>query len=156
MRLDLSAIDENRQWTRTELFALILFGTVPAGGGDNVSAGLDVASRAALRELTAPVSDELEQLAQAQLGLDLNVDLVSGVQLQLGRRLVVEGQGFFAPGATTSTDAATSAGQVTNNTDAVRVRLLFFDHLPIGRALSAEGRFGAVSDLRLSFRLYEE
>jgi hypothetical protein len=34
--------------------------------------------------------------------------------------------------------------------------LLFYDHLPLGRALSAEGRFGLVSDLRLSWRLYED
>ncbi len=152
MQLDLVATDPNRQWSRTELFAYILFGTLPAHDGGLVDAGVDVARQAALRELAAPVSEELTQLAEKQLGLDVNIDVVSGWQLQLGRRLVLEG-GFF--NQTTTTDSATSSS-TTNGTDALRVRLLFFDHLPFGRSLSAEGRIGVTSDLRLSFRLFEQ
>lgn len=155
MKLDLTAVDPNRQWSRTELFAYVLFGTVPAASdGGFVNTGVEVASRAALRELAAPVSDELEQIAQNQFGLDVNIDVVSGWQLQLGRRLVLEGQGFQGLGGTDSATATTTGA--TNGTDALRMRLLFYDHLPVGKSVSAEGRLGAASDLRLSFRLFEE
>lgn len=154
MQLDLTAVDPNRQWSRTELFAYVLFGTVPAANdGGFVNTGVDVASRAALRELAAPVSDELEQIAQS-VGLDANIDLVSGWQLQLGRRLVLEGQGFQGLGATDSATSATSGN--TNGTDALRGRLLIWDHLPVGKSLSFEGRLGTSSELRFSFRLFEE
>ncbi len=156
MQLDLVATDPNRQWSRTELFAYVLFGTVPAGDGGFVSTGANVAARAAWAELTAPVSDELEQIALNEFGLDANIDVVSGWQLQLGRRLVVEGQGFLSQGLTTTDSATTTTTTATNGTDALRVRLLFYDHLPLGKAISAEGRFGAASDLRLSYRLFEE
>ena len=156
MQLDLTAVDANHQWSRTELFAYVLFGTVPSSDGGFVNTGVDVASRAALRELAAPVSDELEQLAQSQLGLDVNIDVVSGWQVQLGRRLVVEGQGFLSQGISGTDSATTTTTTSTNGTDALRVRLLFYDHLPIGKSVSAEGRFGAISDLRLSFRVFEE
>jgi hypothetical protein len=157
MQLALSAQDPNRQWTRSELFAHILFGVVPAqpGGADLVGTSVEVASRAALRELTAPVNREVEALLESNLGINVNVDLVSGFQVQLGRRVVLEGPGLQA---LTVTDSTTSSTSNTNasGTEAVRVRLLFYDHLPVGRALSADGRFGLISDLRLSWRLYEQ
>lgn len=153
MQLDLIATDPNRQWSRTELFAYILFGTVPAQDGGLVSAGVDVARQAALRELAAPVSEELTLLAERQLGLNVNIDVVSGWELQLGQRLVIEGQGFLTQ-TTQPSDSATSA--TSGGTDALRVRLLFFDHLPLGKSLSLEGRLGVTSDVRLSFRLFEE
>ncbi len=159
MQLDLVAVDPNRVWTRSELFAYILFGVIPsdAGGANLVSTSVDVASRAALRELAAPVNREVESLVENGLGLDVNIDVVSGFQLQLGQRLVLEGPGLLsqAPVADTTT-TTTTAATTSATTDAVRVRLLLFDHLPIGRALSAEGRFGVASDLRLSWRLFEE
>lgn len=156
MQLDLVATDPNRQWSRTDLFAYILFGTVPAQDGGLVDAGVDVARQAALRELAAPVSEELTLIAERELGLDVNIDVVSGWQLQLGRRLVLEGQGL-GTATTTTTDAATATAstQSTNGTDALRVRLLLYDHLPLGRSLSFEGRFGATADVRLSFRIFE-
>ena len=159
MQLDLVAVDPNRVWTRSELFAYILFGVIPsdAGGANLVSTSVDVASRAALRELAAPVNREVESLVESGLGLDVNIDVVSGFQLQLGQRLVLEGPGLLsqAPVADTTT-TTTTAATTSVTTDAVRVRLLLFDHLPVGRALSAEGRFGVASDLRLSWRLFEE
>lgn len=159
MQLDLVAVDPNRVWTRSELFAYILFGVIPsdAGGADLVSTSVDVASRAALRELAAPVNREVESLVESGLGLDVNIDVVSGFQVQLGQRLVLEGPGLLsqAPVADTTT-TTTTAATTSVTTDAVRVRLLLFDHLPVGRALSAEGRFGVASDLRLSWRLFEE
>lgn len=158
MQLDLSASDPARLWTRSELFAYILFGVVPTSesGASLVSTSVDVASRAALRELAAPVNREVESLVESGLGVDVNIDVVSGFQLQLGRRLVLEGPGLFSQ-ALATTDSTTSAATTgTSGTDALRVRLLFYDHLPLGRALSAEGRFGLVSDLRLSWRLYED
>ena len=158
MQLGLTATDPNRQWTRAELFAHILFGVVPAdaGGADLVSTSVDVASRAALSELAAPVNQELESLIESGLGLDVNIDVASGVQLQLGGRLVLEGPGLLS-GSLTTTDSTTSAATTgTSGTDALRVRLLFYDHLPVGRALSVEGRFGVVSDLRLSWRVFEQ
>jgi hypothetical protein len=156
MQLDLTAVDEKRQWSRTELMAFILFGTVPADtSGTFVGASVAVAQRAALRELAAPVSQQLEQIV-GNAGLDFNIDVVSGWQLELGRRLVLEGQGLLSQqlGATDSTTTTTTTG--TSGTDALRVRLLLYDHLPVGRALSAEGRIGTTSDLRLSWRLFEE
>jgi hypothetical protein len=157
MQLALAAQDPNRQWTRSELFAHILFGVVPAqaGGADLVGTSVEVASRAALRELTAPVNREVEALLESNLGVNVNIDLVSGFQVQLGRRVVLEGPGLQA---LTVTDATTSSTSTPNasGTEAVRVRLLFYDHLPVGRALSADGRFGLISDLRLSWRLYEQ
>jgi hypothetical protein len=156
MQLSLTAVDEKRQWSRTELMAFILFGTVPADTqGTLVGASVAVAQRAALRELAAPVSQQLEQIV-GTAGLDFNIDVVSGWQLELGRRLVLEGQGLLTQqlGATDSTTTSSSSG--TTGTDALRVRLLLYDHLPVGRALSWEGRFGATSDLRLSWRLFEE
>ena len=156
MQLDLTAVDEKRQWSRTELMAFILFGTIPADTqGTFVGASVAVAQRAALRELAAPVSQQIEQLV-GNAGLDFNIDVVSGWQLELGRRLVLEGQGLLTQqlGATDSTTTTATTG--TTGTDALRVRLLLYDHLPVGRSLSAEGRFGATSDLRLSWRLFEE
>ncbi|MBM4281205.1 MAG: hypothetical protein FJ137_10770 [Deltaproteobacteria bacterium] len=156
MQLDLTAVDAQRQWSRTELLAFILFGTIPADTSATfVGASVAVAQRAALRELAAPVSQQIEQIV-GNAGLDFNIDVVSGWQLELGRRLVLEGQGLLSQqlGATDSTTTATTTG--TTGTDALRVRLLLYDHLPIGRALSAEGRIGATSDLRLSWRLFEE
>jgi hypothetical protein len=156
MQLDLAASDPARLWTRSELFAHILFGVVPSSesGASLVSTSVDVASRAALRELAAPVNREVESLVERGLGVDVNIDVVSGFQLQLGRRLVLEGPGLFSLATSDSTTLAATNG--TSGTDALRVRLLFYDHLPLGRALSAEGRFGLVSDLRLSWRLYED
>ena len=156
MQLDLAASDPARLWTRSELFAHILFGVVPSSesGASLVSTSVDVASRAALRELAAPVNREVESLVESGLGVDVNIDVVSGFQLQLGRRLVLEGPGLFSLATSDSTTLAATNG--SSGTDALRVRLLFYDHLPLGRALSAEGRFGLVSDLRLSWRLYED
>lgn|GEM_PF-1185788 len=158
MQLDLSASDPARLWTRSELFAHILFGVVPTSesGASLVSTSVDVASRAALRELAAPVNREVESLVESGLGVDVNIDVVSGFQLQLGRRLVLEGPGLFSQALATSDSTTSVATTGTSGTDALRVRLLFYDHLPLGRALSAEGRFGLVSDLRLSWRLYED
>lgn len=158
MQLDLTATDSNRVWTRAELFAYILFGVVPStdGGADLVSTSVDVASRAALRELAAPVNREMEDLVERGLGLNVNIDVVSGFQVQLGQRLVLEGPGLLLQAATTDSTSSTTANTTTTSTDAVRVRLLLFDHLPVGRALSAEGRFGVASDLRLSWRIFEE
>ncbi len=158
MQLDLSASDPARLWTRSELFAYILFGVVPTSesGASLVSTSVDVASRAALRELAAPVNREVESLVESGLGVDVNIDVVSGFQLQLGRRLVLEGPGLFSQALATSDSTTSAATTGTSGTDALRVRLLFYDHLPLGRALSAEGRFGLVSDLRLSWRLYED
>ena len=159
MQLDLVAVDPARVWTRSELFAYILFGVIPsdAGGADLVSTSVDVASRAALRELAAPVNREVENLVESGLGLSVNIDVVSGFQVQLGQRLVLEGPGLLsqAPVADTTTTTTTAASTMVT-TDSVRVRLLLFDHLPVGQALSAEGRFGVASDLRLSWRLFEE
>jgi hypothetical protein len=158
MQLDLTATDSNRVWTRAELFAYILFGVVPStdGGADLVSTSVDVASRAALRELTAPVNREVEDLVERGLGLDVNIDVVSGFQVQLGQRLVLEGPGLLLQAATSDSTSSTTASTTTTSTDAFRVRLLLFDHLPVGRALSAEGRFGVASDLRFSWRIFEE
>jgi len=157
MQLDLTATDPARQWTRAELFAHILFGVVPntETGADLIGTSVDVASRAALRELAAPVNREVEALVESGLGVHVNIDVVSGFQLQLGRRLVLEGPGLLSQALGTS-DSTTSTTAGTSGTDALRVRLLFYDHLPIGRAVSAEGRFGLVSDLRLSWRLVEQ
>lgn len=158
MQLDLAATDPNRQWTRSELFAYILFGVIPAqpGGADLVGTSVEVASRAALRELTAPVNREVEALVESNLGVDVNIDVVSGFQVQLGRRVVLEGPGLQALAVGDSTTSASASTTNTSGTEAVRVRLLFYDHLPVGRALSADGRFGLISDLRLSWRLYEQ
>jgi hypothetical protein len=156
MQLGLSAVDENRQWSRTELMAYILFGTVPSdASGTLAGTGVAVAQRAALRELALPVSMTIEQFV-GNVGLDFNIDVVSGWELELGRRLVLEGQGLLSQqlGATDSTTTASTTG--TTGTDALRVRLLLYDHLPLGRALSAEGRVGTTSDLRLAWRLIEE
>jgi hypothetical protein len=158
MQLDLSATDPNRQWTRSELFAYILFGVIPAqpGGADLVGTSVEVASRAALRELTAPVNREVEALVESNLGVDVNIDVVSGFQVQLGRRVVLEGPGLQALVVGDSTTSASASTTNTSGTEAVRLRLLLYDHLPVGRALSWDGRFGLISDLRLSWRLYEQ
>jgi hypothetical protein len=156
MQLDLTAVDPGRQWSRTELMAYILFGTIPAdNSGTLVGASVAIASRAALRELAAPVSAQLEELV-GDAGLDVNIDVVSGWQLQLGRRLVLEGQGILAQSTASTDSTTTTTTSGTTGTDALRVRLLLFDHLPVGRSLSAEGRFGATSDLRLAWRIFEE
>jgi hypothetical protein len=158
MQLDLAAQDPNRQWTRSELFAYVLFGIVPAqaGGADLVGTSVEVASRAALRELTAPVNREVEALLESNLGVDFNIDLVSGFQVQLGRRVVLEGPGLQALALTDSTASATSIPNAASGTEAVRVRLLFYDHFPVGRAFSLDGRIGLLSDARLTWRVYEQ
>jgi hypothetical protein len=158
MQLDLSASDPARLWTRSELFAHILFGVVPTSesGASLVRTSVDVASRAALRELAAPVNREVESLVESGLGVDVNIDVVSGFQLQLGRRLILEGPGLFSQALATSDSTTSAATTGTSGTDALRVRLLLYDHLPLGRAWSVEGRFGLVSDLRFSWRLYED
>lgn len=158
MQLDLVAQDPNRQWTRSELFGHILFGIVPAqaGGADLVGTSVEVASRAALRELTAPVNREVEALLENNLGVDVNIDLVSGFQVQLGRRVVVEGPGLQALALTDSTASATSTNNTSSGTEAVRVRLLIYDHFPVGRAWSVDGRIGLLRDVRLTWRLYEQ
>ncbi len=154
MLLDLTAVDPGRQWTRAELFAHILFGIVPQSeaGADLFGAGADAARSAALRELSAPVNREVESLLASGLGIDVNVDLISlAAQVQLGRRLVLEGQLSATQTVGTDSTLAQTSGGATGS-----ARLLLFDHLPLGQALSLEGRLGLVSDVRMSWRLYEE
>ena len=154
MLLDLTAVDPNRQWTRSELFAHILFGVIPQAdaGSDLFGAGAEAARSAAFRELSAPVNREFESLVESGLGLDVNIDIVSlAAQVQLGRRLVLEGQlSAIQPVGTDSTLSTTTGGTSGS------VRLLLFDHLPVGQSWSLEGRLGLVSDLRMSWRLFEE
>lgn len=163
--LDLTATDPVRQWSRNDLLALVLFGKTSV---EETVADADVglAFDALLNEASAPLTAELEALAQRTLGVDVEIE-ATGWRWQLGRRLQVEGEVSLvggdsststtnASGATSSTAAATSSSGST--TDTVRLRLLFIDHLqPFGKNLSVEGRSSAAgSDLRLSLRIFEE
>ena len=95
---------------------------------------------------------EVESLLESGLGIDVNVDVVSlAAQVQLGRRLVLEGQLSATQTVGTDSTLAQTSGGATGS-----ARLLLFDHLPLGQALSLEGRLGLVSDVRMSWRLYEE
>jgi hypothetical protein len=153
MQLDLTAVDDDHPWTRGELFALIFFKVVPgdvvsrlASGTNTDNGGVNTVSNLLVRELAAPVTDEVESFANKRLGLDVQLD-VGGVQLQLGKRLSLEST-FFP---TTSSSTTTTQGN-----EAVRVRFLLLDHLPWGRSLAGDGRFGTTSDLRLTYRVFEQ
>lgn len=149
-------------YTRSELLGLVLFGK----SLDETVAEADtsLAVRALMREAAAPITAELERLAQETLGVQVEID-PSGWRWQLGRRLQLEGAGFLvqetataAAGITDTTGSISVTTTSTNNTaiDAVRLRLLIFDHLPVGKNLSLEGRSSTVGgDLRLSLRLFE-
>ncbi len=166
--LDLSATDPQREWTRSELLGFILFGRTIEDTVQNRD--VNIALRALTSEATAPVTAELEQLAQQTFGGEVNLD-IGGWRWQLGRRLQLEGPGLIvnqqgAQGLTYVNTAATTATSGTATTlnaasttdQGVRLRLLIYDHLPIGKNLSLEGSTGGPSggDLRLSLRLFEE
>lgn len=154
INLDLVATDPQREWGRSDLLGVILFGqslesTVATGDAS-------IALRALVREATSPITAELERLAQETLGVRVELD-PSGWRWQLGRRLQIEGavQLLSTPD---SSAAASTSGNTTNTAfDAVRLRFLIVDHLTVGKNLSLEGRQGtAGGDLRLSLRLFEE
>jgi hypothetical protein len=161
--LDLTATDPVRQWSRNDLLALVLFGKTSV---EETVADADVglAFDALLNEASAPLTAELEALAQRTLGVDVEIE-ATGWRWQLGRRLQVEGEvslvgsdsstSSTASSGASSTAAATSS---TSSTDTVRLRLLFIDHLqPFGKNLSVEGRSSSAgSDLRLSLRIFED
>jgi hypothetical protein len=142
------------------LFGLILLNVVPAevraqlteGAGDD--GGINLVGNVLLRELSAPVTDDVENFVAERFGVQVDVD-IGGFQLQLGRRLQAEGQWL---GQTVSSDSATTTTNTTSGNDALRVRLLLFDHMPyaVGRSVSVEGRVGVTSDLRLSYRVFED
>lgn len=161
--LDLDLVSTAQgNYTRSELLGLVLFGK----SLDETVAEADtsLAVRALMREAAAPITAELERLAQETLGVQVEID-PSGWRWQLGRRLQLEGAGFLvqetataAAGITDTTGSISVTTTSTNNTaiDAVRLRLLIFDHLPVGKNLSLEGRSSTVGgDLRLSLRLFE-
>ena len=156
IQLDITATDASREWSRSELFALIVFGrTLEA---DLSGAALGALLRAAGRDVAAPVTDELSSMLANTLGMNLELDL-GGLRWQLGRRLQVEGSFVFQQQLTTDTNSLASGNSSSLATDAFRVRLLVVDHLPtfLGRNLSIDGRSGSGgSDLRLSLRLFEE
>ncbi|HEY4223608.1 MAG TPA: translocation/assembly module TamB domain-containing protein, partial [Myxococcota bacterium] len=179
LNLDLSATDPQHEWTRSDLLGLILFGRTLSSA---VAGGVDtsVAVRALMSEAAAPLTAELEQLAQTTLGVTLEID-PGGWRWQLGRRLQLEGPGLTF-GTTTSTTTSTTGSTstttatttYTNTTgaglttataadpasaeDAVRLRLLILDHLGFGKNLSLVGgaSSSAGSDLRLSLRFIEQ
>jgi hypothetical protein len=151
--LDLMATDPQREWSRSDLLGLVLFGK--SFESTVAEADTSIALRALMREAAAPLTAELEQLAQEALGVAVEID-PSGWRWQLGRRLQLEGAGFLLQSNADAT-SATGTTTTTSAVDAVRLRLLILDHLPIGKNLSLEGRSGpAGGDLRLSLRLFEE
>lgn len=155
INLDLIATDPQREWARSELLGLILFGK----SFENTVAERDasIAIRALMSEAAAPLTAELERLARETLGVAVEID-PSGWRWQLGRRLQLEGAGFLLQSGQDTTSAALPTGTTTNTAaDAVRLRLLIVDHLALGKNLSLEGRTGSAgSDLRLSLRLLED
>jgi hypothetical protein len=157
MNLDLVANDAGHEWTRAELLALIVLGRSLQS---SVTTGdLGVAVRALSHELTAAFTQEVEGLAQETLGVHVQLDL-TGWRWQMGRRLSIEGPGLLSNLSVSSDVAATSSVSSTSTPtgDPVRLRLLIFDHLPVGRDFAFEGRSYSTSqnDLRLSYRLFEE
>ncbi len=160
--LDLSATDPVRQWSRTELLGLILFGkSVEQTVADR---DISLAFNALINEVSAPFTAELEKLAQQALGLDVEIE-ATGWRWQLGRRLQVEGDVSLiakeTPQETTGaapSSTTTGSGAPTAATDTLRLRLLILDHLqPIGRNLSLEARNSSLgTDLRLSLRIFEQ
>jgi hypothetical protein len=153
IQLDVRAVDDDHPWTRAELFALMFFNVVPPdviarlsdGAGNS---GVNTVTNLFVQELAAPVTGEVENWAYNRFGLDVQLG-VGDVQLQLGKRLSVEGTLNLS-----STNTTTATGTAVNN-DNVRVRLLLLDHLPWGRSIAGDGRFGASTDLRLTFRIFE-
>lgn len=156
IQLDITATDASREWSRSDLFALIVFGrTLEA---DMSSVALGTLLRAAGRDVAAPVTDELASMLASTLGMNLELDL-GGLRWQLGRRLQVEGSFVFQQQLTTDTSTLASGTSSSIAADAFRVRLLIVDHLPtfLGHNLSIDGRSGSGgSDLRLSLRLFEQ
>lgn len=156
IELDITAIDPSREWSRSDLFALIVFGrTLEA---DLSGAALGALLRAAGRDVAAPVTDELSSMLASTLGMNLELDL-GGLRWQLGRRLQVEGSFVLQQQLTTDPTTLGTGGGSSIAADAFRMRLLIVDHLPtyLGRNLSLDGRSGTGgSDLRLSLRLFEQ
>ncbi|MBI1945418.1 MAG: translocation/assembly module TamB domain-containing protein [Deltaproteobacteria bacterium] len=156
IQLDITATDANREWSRSDLFALIVFGRTLET--DVSGLALSTLLRAAGRDVAAPVTDELASMLASTLGMNLELDL-GGLRWQLGRRLQVEGSFVLQQQLTTDSSTLASGAASSVSTDAFRVRLLIVDHLPtfLGRNLSLDGRSGSGgSDLRLSLRLFEQ
>ncbi len=156
IQLDITATDASREWSRSDLFALIVFGRTLETDLSGVALGTLL--RAAGRDVAAPVTDEFASMLASTLGLNLELDL-GGLRWQLGRRLQVEGSFVFQQQLTTDTSTLASGTGSSITTDAFRARLLIVDHLPtfLGRDLSLDWRSGAGgSDLRLSLRLFEQ
>lgn len=154
--LDITAIDPGREWSRSDLFALIVFGRTLET--DVSGAALSALLRAAGRDVAAPVTDELSSMLASTLGMNLELDL-GGLRWQLGRRLQVEGSFVLQQQLTTDPTVLASGNGSTVAADALRGRLLIVDHLPtyLGKNLSLDGRTGAGgSDFRLSLRLFEQ
>lgn len=154
--LDITAIDASREWSRSDLFALIVFGRTLET--DVSGAALSALLRAAGRDMAAPVTDELSSMLASTLGMNLELDL-GGLRWQLGRRLQVEGSFVLQQQLTTDPATLATGNASSIAADAFRVRLLIVDHLPtyLGRNLSLDGRSGSAgSDLRLSLRLFEQ
>jgi hypothetical protein len=163
INLDLLATDPVRQWSRNDLLGLILFGkSLELTVADR---DISLARNALLNEATASLTAELEQLAQATLGIDVEI-AATGWRWQLGRRLQVEGEvslidniAAAASGSSTAAASSSAAGRSSaTSSDTLRLRLLFIDHLqPFGKSLSLDGRGSAGgTDVRLSLRIFEE
>lgn len=166
INIDLTATDPVRQWSRNDLLALVLFGKTSVEQTVQ-DADVGLAFDALLNEVSAPITAELEELAQATLGLELEIE-ATGWRWQLGRRLQVEGEVNLAANnnstgtSSTATSAAASASSTSTSSsqtdaNAVRLRLLIIDHLqPFGKNLSLEGRNASTGgDFRLSLRIFE-
>lgn len=157
LKLDLVATDPQREWTRSDLLGLILFGrSLESTVAD---ADTSLALRALMREAAAPLTAELERLAQETLGVAVEID-PTGWRWQLGRRLQLEGAGFLIQDTVTeaTTTTGTTTAATTASVDAFRGRLLVWDHLAVGKDLSLEGRTTVAGglDMRLSWRLFED
>jgi hypothetical protein len=185
MNLDLSATDPQREWTRSDLLGLILFGRTPAGlGGADAQ---NIAVRALVSEATAPFTAPLEQFVQRNLGAQVELD-PGGWRWQMGRRLELEGPGLltvqaqttstttgesYLPGATTygttptatgatgSVAASSAAASPSTAADAVRLRFLILNPVLVGglrmENLSLVGYSSSIGqELRLSLRIWEQ
>lgn len=156
IQLDITATDASREWSRSDLFALIVFGRTLES--DLSGAALNALLRAAGRDVAAPVTDELASMVASALGMKVELDL-GGLRWQLGRRLQVESSFVLQQQVTSDVGTLTNGSTSSVTPDAIRVRMLIVDHLPtfLGRNLSLDGRSGSNgSDLRLSLRLFEQ
>ncbi|MCC7070808.1 MAG: translocation/assembly module TamB domain-containing protein [Deltaproteobacteria bacterium] len=155
IQLDITATDSSREWSRSDLFALIVFGRTLESDLSGVA--LNALLRAAGRDVAAPVTDELASMVASALGLKVELDL-GGLRWQLGRRVQLESSFVFQQQVVSDVSALTNGSTSSVTPDALRVRWLIVDHLPVflGRNLSVDGRSGSNgSDLRLSWRLFE-